>query len=147
MIANFLTIINPRTLVLLSMALILFLTVLFAPFKFTIADEREFRVVDENGTPVRDALAEQVWYQYSLRFKSWETRKADSDGYIRLPKRVIDTSLIDLFSGAISKIIELKIDAGISSSDSIGVHADGYEKMWFHDGEGLEKQLVVLKHR
>jgi hypothetical protein len=147
MIANFLTIKNPRTLVLLSMALILFLTVLFAPFKFTIADEREFRVFDENGTPVRGALARQVCYQYSLRFQKEENHKTDSDGYIRFPKRVVDTSLFDLLSGEVSKIIDLKIDAGISSSDSIGVHADGYEWRWFDDGEGLEKKLVVLKRQ
>lgn len=147
MIRHFFAVKNTKKLILLSMALILFLTVIFAPFKFTIADEREFRVVDENGTPVSGALARQVWYQYSLRFQREENRKADSDGYIRFPKRVVDTSLIDLLSGAISKIIELKIDAGISSSDLIGVHADGYEWSWFDDGEGLEKKLVVLKRQ
>ena len=142
MIAKFLTVKNTKKLMLLSVALIF-----LAPFRLTIADEREFRVVDENATPVSGALARQVWYQYSLGLQSEETRKADADGYILLPKRAIYTNLILLISGALYKIIKYKIDAGIESSDSIGVYADGYEWRWFYDGKGLEKKLVVLKRQ
>ncbi len=142
MVAHFFTVKNRKKLILLFMALIF-----LAPFRLTIADEREFRVVDENGTPVRGALAKQVWNQYSLSFESEETHKADADGYMRLPRRVIYTNLTFLLFGAIGEIIVYKIHASIESSDSIGVHAEGYEWRWFHDGKGLEKKLVVLKRQ
>jgi hypothetical protein len=142
MIAQFFTIKNTKKLILLSVALIF-----LAPFRLTIADKREFRVVDENGTPVRDALAEQTWYQYSLGHRSNEIHKANADGYILLPKRVTYTNLFFLLSGAIYKILKYKIDAGIGSSDSFCVHADSYKYRCFHDGKGLEKKLVVLKRQ
>ena len=142
MIAQFFTVKNTKKLMLLSVALIF-----LAPFRLTIADKREFRVVDENATPVSGALARQVWYQYSLGHRSEETRKADADGYILLPKRAIYTNLILLISGALYKIINYSINASFESSDSIGVYADGYEWRWFYDGKGLEKKLVVLKHQ
>jgi len=142
MISQFFTVKNKKKLILLSVALIF-----LAPFRLTIAGEREFKVVDENGTPVSGAQARQTWYQYSLGHRSEETRKADAHGYILLPKRVIYTNLFFLLSGAISKIIEYQIHASIESSDSIGVYADGYEWRWFYDGKGLEKKLVVLKRQ
>ena len=142
MIGHFFAVKNTKKLILLSVALIL-----LAPFRLTIADEREFRVLDENATPVSGALTRQIWYQYSLGLQSEENYKADADGYIRLPKRLIYTNLTFLLLGAIGEIIVYKIHASIGSSDSIGVHADGYEWRWFHDGKGLEKKLVVLKRQ
>jgi hypothetical protein len=142
MIAHYFSVKNRKKFKLLLVALIF-----LAPFRLTIADEREFRVVDENGTPVRGAIARQTWYQYSLGYRSEENYKADADGYILLPKRAIYTNLTFLLLGAIGEIIVYKIHASIESSDSIGVHADGYEWRWFHDGKGLEKKLVVLKRQ
>ena len=142
MVAHFFTVKNTKKLILLSVAL-----TFLAPFRLTIADKREFRVVDENATPVRGSLARQTWNQYSLGFESEETYKADADGNILLPKRVIFTNLILLISGAIYKITKYSINASFKSSDSIGVYADGYEWLWFYDGKGLEKKLVVLKRQ
>lgn len=141
MIAHLFTAKNRKKLILLSVVLIF-----LAPFRLTIADERKFRVVDENGTPVSGALAKQTCYQYTLDYRNNATHKADADAYILLPKRVIYTNLILLLAGVIYEISKYNINASFASSDAVCVNADGYEWRCFFDGEGLEKKLVVLKH-
>ena len=129
------------------LAILLISVICYLPFKLTIADKREFRVVDVNGNSVNSAMARQTWYQYSLDYRREQTHKADEGGYVFIPQRAIKTNLIDLTIGAISKIMEYKIHAGIGSSDSIGVYAEGYNWKWFYDGEGLGKTVVLNRKK
>ena len=127
--------------------LIFLLIIMFAPFKLIIAEKRAFKVVDSKGIPIREALVRQIWDQYSLHYRKEEVHKTDFEGYVFLPERAIKTKLFVLVSGAIRNVLEYTIHASISSSDSVGVSAEGYEWRWFFDGEGLESGIVVLKKK
>jgi hypothetical protein len=139
-------IISKRMLLVLIL-LILFLTIMFAPIRLTIAEKRTFTVVDPKGIPIQEAVVRQIWDQYSLHYRNEEVHKSDSNGYVVLPERAIKTSIFDLVSGGIGNILGYTIHASFCSSDSVGVHAEGYEWKWFFDGEKLESGIVVLEKK
>lgn len=127
--------------------LIFLLIIMFAPFNLTIAERRAFRVVDQKGIPVREAMVAQTWNQFSLHYMNKEICKVDANGYMLLPTRTLTARLFDLVSGAIGNILEYTINAGIGSYDYVVVYADGYEVTSFTNGKGLESGIVVLKKK
>jgi len=130
----------------LLISLLLLLLIILCPFDYTISPARRFKVIDESGRPIPEAIIKQIWDQYALRLTEEEQLKTIDDGLVLLPRRTIKTRWIDLMIGAAMKIVEYKIHASICSSDSIFTDAFGYESQWFFDGEGLG-QTVVLKRQ
>jgi hypothetical protein len=118
---------------------------LLVPFDLTIAPERRFKVVDENGTPIKRAQAIQTWYQYSLGFRDEEIRSTDFDGLMLFRRRGIQTSMYTLVRGAMVTVAEYTIHASICSTDFIIVDAFGYKSEYYSDGKDLG-DIVVLKN-
>jgi hypothetical protein len=130
----------------LILPLLFVIIFMFWPYEHTIAPERKFRVVDENTMPIKSALVRQSWYQYSLGITGEERKTTGVDGAVVFQKRTVRTRRVDLFCGAIKKILEYTIHASIGPSDTIVVSASGYEKIGVFDGEGLG-DTVVLKRK
>jgi hypothetical protein len=126
--------------------LLLLLLMLVFPFDLTIAPERSFKVVEENGAPIHRIQVTQIWDQYSLEYRDEERKLTGPDGHVLLPRRKVRTSGYDLIVGAAGKILEYTIHASICSSDTVLISAFGYESQYFFDGEGLG-DTVVLKRQ
>jgi hypothetical protein len=123
-------------------AILIVVTLSCIPFNLTVSPKREFVVLNIDDEPIKGALAKQVWYQYSLSSTKEVEVRSDLDGKIIFSRRVVKTNLLALISGAISKIWELKLDANVGSTDTVGVFVEGHNWKWFYDGIGLESGVI-----
>lgn len=94
-----------RRLVLLGLLGVFVVAGLF-PFETVVVPEWRVRVVDEAGTPLRNAGVREVWKHYSVESRSHEQDLfTDDDGYVAFPQRTIRAPLATRIAGlAISKI-------------------------------------------
>ncbi len=130
--------------------LLLLIGVSFVPFELTIAPERKLRITDSKGNPIANARVRQIWYQYALNIKGEVDFKSDLSGEVILPRRAIRTNIFSLMSGTIKEISELGSNAGLRSTESIGILAEGFRERWFHSAtvEGikeLEDGVAILE--
>ena len=114
-----------------------FAIVCYIPFDMTIAPKREFTLIDSNGEVITRAQAIQTWYQYSLNYSESERIEAGEYGKIVFPSRILRVKSIDLISGAFTKILEYKLHASVTSSDTIAIFADGYNHKFIYDSSSV----------
>jgi hypothetical protein len=118
--------------------------VLLFPRTIILSPARELKITNIDGKPIKNAIVRQVWYQYSLRVNDEEDFLSGSDGKVSIPERNIKTRNIDLLKGCISNFKTYFIHASCSTRDSIGIFPEGYEDVWFHDGNGLNRDIIIM---
>ena len=121
-----------------------FAVFLVMPRAIILSPERELQITNSDGKPIQKAIIRQVWYQYSLGISEEEDFLSDPYGKVSLPERKIKTRNFDLLKGCISNFITYFINSSCSTRESIGIFSDGYEDIWFHDGDGLNNGIVDL---
>ena len=121
-----------------------FTVFLVIPRMIILSPARELQITNLDGKPVQNAIVRQVWDQYSLRVNDEEDFLSGPSGKVTLPERKIKTRNYDLLKGCISNFKNYFINASCSTSESIGIFSEGYEDVWFHDGEGLNNGIVVV---
>ncbi len=120
-----------------------FAVFLVIPRMIILSPARELQITDLNGKPVQNAIVRQAWDQYSLRVNDEEDFLSGPNGKVTLPERNIKTRNYDLLKGCISNFKNF-INASCSTSESIGIFSEGYEDVWFYDGERLNNGIVVV---
>jgi len=118
--------------------------VLVFPFNLVMAPERNLQFVDKSGEPLANAKVSQTWYQYSLGVRGEIDIKTDSEGYVRLPTRIVRTSIISLLLGAGEKFKRLGIHASYHSDEHVGIFSNSNNVKWFWGGKGLESEKVII---
>ena len=121
-----------------------FTVFLVIPRMIILSPARNFQITNLDGKPVQNAIVRQVWYQYSLNLDDKEDFLSGPSGKVTLPERKIKTRNYDLLKGCISNFKNYFINASCSTSESIGIFSEGYEDVWFYDGEGLNNGIVVV---
>lgn len=109
--------------ILIAFLIVLGILLVLPLFPEVVVPQWAFRLVYENGESAKDISVEQAWKEYSLEF--WrneehvaESEPSDDNGYITLPAREIQISLIQILLARIRNAV-----ADINPHSSFGPHS------------------------